>query len=212
MGILVCVACIYLLVSQTGLKEKKREIWQLRVQLFQEGDIMFQTSKSSQSLAIQMATHSKISHTGMIVKKGKGLFVLEAVQPVKLTPIEDWINKGDGMHFVVKRLREADFILTKEVKQRMENVAVKYLGKKYDPYFEWSDTRIYCSELVWKIYKQAANIELGHLEKLRNFDLSDKQVQELIHKRYGKNIPWEEPVISPAGIFHSGKLVTVYQE
>lgn len=33
----------------------------------QTGDIIFQTSLSSQSQAIQLATHSDYSHTGMIV-------------------------------------------------------------------------------------------------------------------------------------------------
>ena len=33
-------------------------------------------------------------------------------------------------------------------------------NKDYDLYFEWSDDKIYCSELVWKIYKNGADIEL----------------------------------------------------
>ncbi|EPR85580.1 hypothetical protein [Acinetobacter gerneri] len=36
---------------------------------FQTGDIIFQTSKSAQSLAIQKATHSPYSHMGMLVYK-----------------------------------------------------------------------------------------------------------------------------------------------
>jgi hypothetical protein len=36
----------------------------------------------------------------------------------------------------------------------------KYLGKNYDIYFGWSDSLIYCSELVWKVYKDAWDIEL----------------------------------------------------
>lgn len=37
----------------------------------QTGDIIFQTSLSSQSQAIQLATHSDYSHTGMIVIREK---------------------------------------------------------------------------------------------------------------------------------------------
>jgi hypothetical protein len=44
----------------------------------QDGDIIFQTSLSSQSLAIQRATHSKYSHMGQIVLRDGAPYVLEA--------------------------------------------------------------------------------------------------------------------------------------
>ena len=40
---------------------------------FQNGDIIFQTSNSSQSKAIQLATHSPYSHVGIIYEQ-KGSF------------------------------------------------------------------------------------------------------------------------------------------
>ena len=42
----------------------------------------------------------------------------------------------------------------------MKTIGRKYLGRDYDLRFEWSDDKIYCSELVWKIYKEAFNIAL----------------------------------------------------
>jgi hypothetical protein len=47
------------------------------------GDLIFQASLSQQSKAIQVATHSKYSHCGLIFKDGNNLFVFEAVEPVK---------------------------------------------------------------------------------------------------------------------------------
>lgn len=49
----------------------------------QTGDIIFQISRSSQSKAIQLATHSDYSHTGMLVIRNKKPYVFEAVGPVK---------------------------------------------------------------------------------------------------------------------------------
>ncbi|WP_265733451.1 YiiX/YebB-like N1pC/P60 family cysteine hydrolase [Acinetobacter sp. ANC 3832] len=57
-------------------------------QQFETGDIIFQTSKSAQSVVIQKATHSPYSHMGMIVKKQGKLWVLEAIQPVKYTALK----------------------------------------------------------------------------------------------------------------------------
>jgi uncharacterized protein YcfL len=47
--------------------------------ILKDGDIIFQTSQSAQSKAIQAATHSKYSHCGIIYKEGSNYFVFEAV-------------------------------------------------------------------------------------------------------------------------------------
>ena len=178
---------------------------------FENGDIIFQTSKSSQSKAIQIATKSKYSHMGIIYKKGEKFLVFEAVQPVKLTPLDDWIKKGENGHYVVKRLKNSKQILTSEKLSNMKKIGNEFIGKNYDLYFEWSDKRIYCSELVWKVYKRAAGIEIGKLEKLEDFDLSNEAVRKKLQERYGNNTPNNEQVISPASMFKSDKLITIYQ-
>ena len=50
-----------------------------------DGDLIFHTSLSVQSRAIQLATHSPYSRCGIAYKKGKNWQVFKAVQPVKLT-------------------------------------------------------------------------------------------------------------------------------
>ena len=45
---------------------------------FQEGDVVFIESKSNQSPYIKVATMSKWTHCGLIVKTSKGLQVVEA--------------------------------------------------------------------------------------------------------------------------------------
>src|SRR5437773_3573503 len=49
----------------------------------QDGDIIFQTSRSSQSLAIQRATHSPYSHMGIILYRSGRPFVFEAIATVR---------------------------------------------------------------------------------------------------------------------------------
>ncbi len=175
----------------------------------QNGDIIFQTSKSSQSKAIQLATSSKYSHMGIIYESAGQFFVYEAVQPVKLTPLIAWINRGENGHYVIKRLENADQVLNSSTLTKMKQIGEQFKGKSYDIYFEWSDDKIYCSELVWKIYKQATNIEIGQLEQLSDFDLTSEIVKAKMKERYGENIPSDEKVISPAAMFHSDKLITI---
>ena len=83
------------------------------------------------------------------------------------------------------------------------------LGHKYDLYFGWSDDRIYCSELIWKVYERGLSRRLGQLQHLRDFDLSNPAVQAKLRERYGNRLPLDETVISPASIFNSPELVTV---
>src|SRR5262245_16974750 len=176
-----------------------------------DGDIVFQTSRSAQSLAIQLATKSPYSHMGIVYLRDGKPFVFEAVQPVKLTPLDEWIERGERQQFVAKRLRDADTRLTAETLRKMRAVGAQLTGKDYDPYFEWSDERIYCSELVWKIFERGAGIELGERQTIAEFDLSHPAVQQKLKERYGDRVPLDEVVISPAAIFAAADLATVYQ-
>ena len=173
-----------------------------------DGDIIFHTSLSRQSKAIQLATKSKYSHCGIIYKEGGQYFVFEAVQPVKSTPLDKWIARGKDGRYVIKRLKNADKVLTAGTLEKMKREGEKFRGKNYDSTFEWSDDRIYCSELVWKIYQRAAGIEVGKLEKLSDFDLTSEVVKAKMKERYGDKIPMDEIVISPAAIFDSELLTT----
>ena len=55
--------------------------------IFKEGDIIFQTSSSRQTKAIQLATHSEWSHVGIILKNNNEFYVYEAVQPRLSLPL-----------------------------------------------------------------------------------------------------------------------------
>ncbi|SNC67077.1 Permuted papain-like amidase enzyme, YaeF/YiiX, C92 family [Hymenobacter gelipurpurascens] len=173
------------------------------------GDLIFQTSQSAQSKAIQLATHSPYSHCGILFQKNGEWRVFEAVQPVSETSLTAWAARGKDGKVVVKRLRDAKTVLTPATLQRLKAAGEQYRGKNYDLYFGWSDDRIYCSELLWKMYQQATGREIGKLQTLREFDLGHPAVRAKLQERYGKRIPLNEKVISPVQMFESQELVTV---
>lgn len=174
---------------------------------FQTGDIIFHTSKSAQSIVIQKATHSPYSHMGMIVYKNGKPWVLEAIQPVKYTPLDAWTKRGLNQHYVVKRYHQN---LNNEQQMKLAKSSEKHLGKNYDLYFGWGNDAIYCSEIVWKAYYEALNIQLAPLQKLRHFDLSAPIVKKLMKQRYGNQVPLNETVIAPEAIFRSKLLKVVH--
>jgi len=189
-------------INSTDIKKETSRKFQ-----FENGDIIFQTSLSSQSKAIQLATKSKYSHCGILFDEA-GWKVYEATSPnVTMTPIDEWIAKGENKKFVVKRLKKSELI-DKNYKKFCDAANVFY-QKKYDGEFNWSNEKAYCSELVWKTYKVGLGIELSKLKNLKDFDLSNKIVKQKLNERYRNKIPLDELVISPQAIFESDKLETV---
>lgn len=190
-----CLACVVVFAARLAGAVELRD-----------GDIVFQQSKSSQSAAVAAATHSRYTHMGMIrLRDGKPV-VVEAVQPVKETPYAAWVARGVGKHVVVKRFSEP---LTDDSLKRMHAIEDSFLGKAYDLAFAWDDERIYCSELVWKVYDRGAGVQLGTVQKLRDFDLTHAAVRAKLAERYGAAIPLDEDVISPQAIFEDPRLVVI---
>jgi Permuted papain-like amidase enzyme, YaeF/YiiX, C92 family len=199
--------------SEHALPEKKTSslVPNEQDQNFHDGDIIFQTSHSGQSLAVQLATHSVYSHCGLLFQEKDKWYVYEAVQPVCITPFEEWITHGDSNFYAVKRLGNADSILTEAKIKSMKTYLTSQINKDYDLWFGWTDERMYCSELVWKAYHESTGLEVGQTKKLGDFDLTHPEVKEILAQRYGKKIPKEETVISPGDIFDSPLLLLVKQ-
>lgn len=208
---------IALLAACENPKSKESEATSSEVKAQQmdtlmEGDILFQISTSGQGKAIQLATNSPYSHCGILFRENNEWMVFEGVQPVKKTALNEWIAQGVKQHVVVKRLKNAQAVLTPQVKNHMKATATKFIGKNYDLTFTWNDDRMYCSELVYKIYERGAGIAVGKLQKLREFDLSNPVVKAKLVERYGTKIPLDEPVISPGAIFTDTNLVEILSQ
>jgi len=176
---------------------------------FKEGDILFQSLNTGQSLAIRLATKSEYTHCGIVFKKDGALFVYEAVHPVTWTPLKRWIGRSPTGHHVLMRLKNRDAVLTPKVLAAMKKSGAAMNGKPYDLLFQWSDDRIYCSELVWKIYQRGAGIELTPLRTFRDFDLNHAEVQRIARERYGAELPLDENVVAPSDLMASDLLEVI---
>lgn len=209
-GILGLIAIIYAF-GYYNAREVDKAFSIINKQLskdIKDGDIIFQTSESPQCEAVRLATNSKFSHCGIIFKMDGKSYVLEAVQPVKITSLTDWISHGKNSDYLIKRIKNPNSLDSKKI-ENMKNYGFQMLNLDYDLYFEWSDEKIYCSELVWKIYKEGAGIEICPFKKLKNFNLTNPKVVEIMKERYGNNIPLEENVVAPSQLAESNFLETV---
>lgn len=176
----------------------------------QNGDLVFQTSKSQLGPALEIATGSIVTHLGVILIDSDTVFVYEAAGLVRRIPLERWIGFGVERKFCVKRLKNADEVLTPDALKKMYKIFLKFAGRDYDVRFEWSDDRLYCSELIYKMYRKGADIELGRIEKFGDLKLDDPLVQFWIDMYIPEGPNLDEKVVSPVSIFNDTLLVSIY--
>jgi hypothetical protein len=171
---------------------------------FMEGDILFQAINTPQNLALAMATGSEYTHCGIVFKRENRYYVYEALGIMSLTPIEDFIKRSQ-VPVLQYRLKNPS-ALTPEVLEKMKSVARSFANKLYDYRFLWSDDKIYCSEMIYKIYQRGAGIELAPLKGFNDYNLTHPAVRALVEKRFPKGFPDDEKVIAPVDLLNSPEL------
>ena len=170
------------------------------------GDLVFQTSRSRQSVAIQAATDSPLSHVGLVEVTPAGVFVVEAVQPVQRVGFASWKARGEGGRLLVLRPEG----VAQERRAAAVAVARRHLGKPYDWRFGWGDEAMYCSELARKAYSAAAGVDFGKLERLGELRL--ERLGPTLRQRYGGRVPLRQELITPASLAADERLAVVYSD
>ncbi len=175
------------------------------------GDLIFQVSQTPQSSAIAEATGSKWTNVGILFKKRGEWFVLEVAQKVAPIGLRQFISKGAGQEFVIKRLDPQVVTMDQQAGEALNRTAQQFLAKPSDRYFQWSDRAMYSSELVFKIFEQALNIEIGKIERLRDLNLEGPIMTRLIatHGREIGRVDMNQEVVTPGSQFDSEVLLSV---
>lgn len=85
----------------------------------------------------------------------------------------------------------------------MKETGEKFKVKNYDLTFEWSVDKMYCSELISKVYQCETDLKIGRLRTLGDFDLFNEGVKSKLKEQYDDHIPLHEIVISPSSTVDS---------
>ncbi len=170
------------------------------------GDLVLETSSSSQSWAIRWATRSPWSHVGIVDVGPDGTYVVEALGRVSRTPWRAWRRRASrGGDLLVLRPRGVPEPLRAAAVERAKG----FLGRRYDPRFGWGDDRLYCSELVVKAYERAAGVSFGRRERLG--DLRLLGLRRAVEERWGGPVPEDLVLVTPASIAEDARLERVYE-
>lgn len=172
----------------------------------QSGDILFQSLPRMPLVnAIEGATDSPWSHCGIVARENGRWMVYEAYRVVECTPLDEWLDRSRGRRFAVYRLKP-------EYRRHipaMISHARSMLGRPYDARYRLDDERIYCSELVWKAYRQACGDELGHTVALGS--LHWEPYRETIEHYEGGPPPLDRQMITPRGLSEAPQLQRVLE-
>jgi hypothetical protein len=171
-----------------------------------EGDVVFQSLPRGDLVdAIEGITGSPFSHCGVVMKNADGRWVVhEAIGVVRETPLYLWIVRGRGARIDAWRWNGIDAANT----SRLRTALGRHTGKNYDYRYAPGDDEIYCSELVFKAYRDACGIELGAWEKLG--DLNWRPFEAFIRETEGGPLPLARLMITPVGVTRSPLLEKVY--
>ncbi len=184
------------------------------------GDLVFQTILGTQGFAIIAASSSPYTHMGFIKTDGNEPVVVEAVGPVKETPLVQWVAHGLGQRITIMRLKNP----AAGTFQKVAAAAKKNYGKPYDFYFLPDKKSFYCSELVREAYL-GAGVELGKLQKVGELTKSSA-MDTIIEQRWQhyppcaarpgitlekcRKIIMEQQLVTPASIARDPQLETVF--
>jgi hypothetical protein len=171
----------------------------------QEGDILFQSLPHSPLVnAIEGATQSPYSHCGIVANRDGDWVVFEAFRSVETTPLREFIFRGREQGFAVYRFKGDD---RKYIPATIEN-ARTYLGRPYDVRYRMDDERIYCSELIYKAYREASGQQLGKLVRLG--DLNWRPFEGTIKHFEGGPVPLDREMITPKDVAEADQLELVF--
>jgi len=171
-----------------------------------EGDILFQSMPRVKLVkAIEGCSQSCYSHCGVIIKRNGRWRISEAmIFGVREVPLWFAVARGRGARFAVFRLKDGVQHHAPAFVKALE----KCRGRPYDFSYRFDDNRLYCSELVYKAFRDAARLELGEMKALG--ELNWKPYEKILRTFGGGDLPLDRTIITPRHLSESEFLERVF--
>lgn len=156
------------------------------------GDLVFQTDRTAQMLAILFATGSVYTHVGVVaVSPGGEPMVIEAARTVRQIPLSVWLMHGYGRRVMVERFGG----FSPDGGRAVVAAAADYKGRPYDIFFLFRKDHIYCSELVFYAFRDALGLNIGQVQTVSELNTDNFAVRRILALRWRR-----DPVCQTADI------------
>jgi hypothetical protein len=142
----------------------RAEVLELKV-----GDVILQPLKCWACSLIEAEEETIYSHVGVVVATSPEVMVAEAFSKVRKLSLNEYNQKTEpGQKLMVLRFRRDDLVaeLQRSKSEFMKLFETSFEGALYDHDFRWNNfddqgnEKLYCSELVSKLFQAFAGIEL----------------------------------------------------
>jgi uncharacterized protein YycO len=133
------------------------------------GDVILQPLKCWACSLIEAEEETIYSHVGVVVATSPEVMVAEAFSKVRKLSLNEYNQKTEpGQKLMVLRFRRDDLVaeLQRSKSEFMKLFETSFEGALYDHDFRWNNfddqgnEKLYCSELVSKLFQAFAGIEL----------------------------------------------------
>lgn len=187
---------------------------------WQDGDLIVHLEKNTPVLPAFGAKDEIPAHIGIVKVSDEGISVLEALETVTETPMQDFIKRGAGKEFDVYRVPGMS-----QIQSRVVLTAAKaQLGRPGDFFLDQSPDQVYSAELVRTSFA-AAGIELGQLVRLGQLAKANPLVSAKFMGRWSENrtcsrryldheqcwnVIARQDVITPEALITDPKVTRIY--
>ena len=177
--IVLFLALLVLLYFFLSLNEKL-DMNKIDEDKIEDFDIVLSKGQSAQSKLISLLRFSidDYSHVGIIVKENGKIFVLHStpdgtqMNGIRYDDLHTFINLSSVCDFVVLRNKNNSFEFRQKMRSEVDRFKTVQIPFDYE-FNNKENTKIYCSELVWLIFKDS-----------RLFEASDFNLEKPIYPKY----------------------------
>ncbi len=174
------------------------------------GDLVFIQSAARYATALGSAMPGTMNHVGVVFVTADGPQVVSAGNKLDQSSYDRFLRtNGSKGRIVIKRLADADRLLTDERMLPLKQFSFTSRGREFDYGFDWGDSTLYSSEYVYKAFDKGPGVQLGKKQTLASLGL-DAAMAKQIGDKYGTALSVDTEVVTPTSIFEDERLITVF--
>jgi hypothetical protein len=170
------------------------------------GDLVFIALDGMFGRAVREVTGSPAAHVGIVAERESHLTVIHASGMVKEEPLERFLSYGTGV-YAARRYPFA----TDDARRAFVWTARSFLGVGYDRKFRIDNDTIYCSELVYRSFKDHLGLVPMELKPMR-WGGASPEARDFLIQFVGGPLPEGEPGVSPVHYLVAPGFTTVHDD
>lgn len=174
------------------------------------GDVVFIHVTPLPFKKVSSATQSWVNHVGIVADLcGEEATIAESTFPIsRAGPLSKFVARSEEGRVAVARLETP--LAAAQVRE--VGVASKArLGVLYDTGFDLGSRRQYCSRFVRDVLAEATGVMVGDVETFGTLLARNPDASLLFWRIwfFGR-IPWERQTVTPASVYHSDRLRSIF--